>query len=298
MDTTIVEPEAFARADTQLLPAGSRIAMAVEYQGSCYRGWQSQDKPRVATVQDAVEGAVSSVAAAPVTVICAGRTDAGVHAAHQVVHFDAPTARSAKAWLAGSNALLPDDIAVRWAVPVANDFHARFSATARRYRYIILNQARRAAHMVGALTHVELPLDAGLMHKEAQVLVGEQDFSAFRAASCQSLTPMRNIHFVDVHRRGRLVIIDIQGNAFLHHMVRNIAGVLIAVGSGQQPPGWTAEVLAGRDRSRGGVTAKPHGLYLVDVHYPSEFGLPKLSPGPEFIRAFDAEFAAESVDIC
>ncbi len=298
MDIDSVEPAAFARADTHLLPAGSRIAMALEYQGSGYRGWQSQDKPRVATVQDALEAAISSVAAAPVSVICAGRTDAGVHAAHQVVHFDAPTARSAKAWLAGSNALLPDDIAVRWAVPVANDFHARFSATARRYRYIILNQARRAAHMVGALTHVELPLDAQLMQREAQVLVGEQDFSAFRASSCQSLTPMRNIHFVNVRRCGRLVIIDIQGNAFLHHMVRNIAGVLIAVGSGQKPQGWTAEVLASRDRSQGGVTAKPHGLYLIDVHYPAEFALPVLSPGPEFIRAFEGEYAAESVNIC
>ncbi len=278
MDTTIVEPEAFARADTQLLPAGSRIAMAVEYQGSCYRGWQSQDKPRVATVQDAVEGAVSSVAAAPVTVICAGRTDAGVHAAHQVVHFDAPTARSAKAWLAGSNALLPDDIAVRWAVPVANDFHARFSATARRYRYIILNQARRAAHMVGALTHVELPLDAGLMHKEAQVLVGEQDFSAFRAASCQSLTPMRNIHFVDVQRRGRLVIIDIQGNAFLHHMVRNIAGVLMDIGAGKAPVTWAYEVLRAGDRRQGGVTAPPQGLYLVQVDYPAHYRIPAFPP--------------------
>lgn len=295
MDGLDDAPAAFARADTCELAAGSRIAMALEYQGSAYRGWQSQDKPRVATVQDALETAISSVAAEPVSVICAGRTDAGVHASHQVVHFDAPRARSIKAWIAGTNALLPDDIAVRWAVPVNDDFHARFSATARRYRYIILNQLRRSAHLVGGVTHVDSLLDAALMHSEAQVLLGEQDFSAFRAASCQSLSPMRNIHHIHVQRHGRMVVIDIQGNAFLHHMVRNIAGVLIAVGSGQKPEGWTAEVLASRDRSQGGVTAKPHGLYLVDVNYPSQFGLPQLSPGPEFIRAFSGEFAAETV---
>jgi len=293
LSTPSFEPQAFERADTETLPEGTRIAMALEYQGGAYRGWQSQDKPKVATIQDALESALSSVAASPVTVICAGRTDAGVHASHQVVHFDAPVGRSVKAWHAGCNALLPTDIAVRWVRPVAGDFHARFSATARRYRYVILNQLRRSAHLVGGVTHIDVPLDEALMHREAQVLVGEQDFSAFRAASCQSHSPMRNIHYVNVNRHGRYVVIDIQGNAFLHHMVRNIAGVLVAVGSGAQPVGWTAEVLASRDRSQGGVTAKPHGLYLVDVNYPSEFDLPQLSPGPEFIRSFGAEFAAD-----
>ena len=277
---------AFERADPTPLPPGTRIAMALEYQGSAYRGWQRQDKPHVSSVQAAVESAVSHVAAQPVSILCAGRTDAGVHASHQVVHFDAPVARSAKAWLAGSNALLPNDVTAKWVRPVSKDFHARFSATARRYRYLILNQARRSAHLVGGVTHFDLPLDAELMHREAQCLLGEQDFSAFRAASCQSLSPMRNIHFINVTRFGRLVMIDIQGNAFLHHMVRNIAGVLLAVGSGQQSPGWTADVLATRDRTQGGVTAKPHGLYLVDVSYPDDYDLPKQSPGPEFIRAF------------
>lgn len=280
--------EAFERAAPEPLPTGTRIAMALEYQGRAYRGWQRQDKPYVSTVQAAVEAAVSHVAAQPVTILCAGRTDAGVHASHQLIHFDTPVARSAKAWLAGSNALLPEDVAAKWVRPVPADFHARFSATARRYRYVILNQARRSAHLVGGVTHFDLPLDAELMHREAQCLLGEQDFSAFRAASCQSVSPMRNIHFITVQRFGRMVMIDIQGNAFLHHMVRNIAGVLMAVGSGQQPPGWTADVLATRDRTQGGVTAKPDGLYLVDVIYPPQFGLPAAAPGPEFVRAFMA----------
>ncbi|MFT6577647.1 MAG: tRNA pseudouridine38-40 synthase [Zhongshania sp.] len=273
----------FDRFADDPLPVGCRIAMAVEYQGSAYRGWQSQDKPKVATVQDALQAAISSIAATPVTVICAGRTDAGVHATHQVVHFDAPVARSLKAWVAGVNAKLPKDVAVQWARRVPDDFHARFSATARRYRYIILNQARRSAHLASGLSLVEQPLDAELMHREAQVLLGEQDFSAFRAASCQSKTAMRNIHFANVSRQGRYVVLDIGGNAFLHHMVRNIAGVLIAVGAGHMPVGWTQQVLASRDRNQGGVTAKPHGLYLVDVSYPSHFNLPESRIGPDFV---------------
>lgn len=273
----------FDRFVDEPLQAGARVALALEYQGSAYRGWQSQDKPRVATVQDELEAAISSIAATAVTVICAGRTDAGVHATHQLVHFDAPVARSLKAWVAGVNAKLPKDIAVQWAKLVPNDFHARFSATARRYRYIILNQARRSAHLATGLTLVDQPLDAELMHREAQVLLGEQDFSAFRAASCQSKTAMRNIHFANVSRHGRYVVLDIGGNAFLHHMVRNIAGVLIAVGSGQMPQGWTESVLASRDRSQGGVTAKPHGLYLVDVSYPEHYQLPASRIGPDFV---------------
>ncbi len=269
-------------ADEQLAP-GSRIALAFEYQGSAYRGWQSQLKPQVATIQEVLEKAISAIAAAPVIVMCAGRTDAGVHATHQVVHFDAPVSRSLKSWVAGVNAKLPKDIAVLWAKVVPDDFHARFSATARRYRYVILNQPRRSAHLVHGVTLVDTALDESLMHKEAQVLIGEQDFSGFRAASCQSKTAMRNIHFANVSRRGRYVVIDIAGNAFLHHMVRNIAGVLIAVGSGEMPVGWTQQVLDGRDRSKGGVTAKPDGLYLVDVIYPERFNLPPTHLGPDFL---------------
>ncbi|WP_368382973.1 tRNA pseudouridine(38-40) synthase TruA [Zhongshania guokunii] len=273
----------FERFADERLPVGSRIALAFEYQGSAYRGWQSQLKPQVATIQEALEGAISAVAAAPVTVMCAGRTDAGVHATHQIVHFDAPATRSLKAWVAGVNAKLPSDIAVLWAQQVPEDFHARFSATARRYRYVILNQARRSAHLAKGVTLVETLLDENLMHQEAQVLLGEQDFSGFRAASCQSKTAMRNIHFANVSRRGRYVVIDIAGNAFLHHMVRNIAGVLIAVGCGEMPAGWTRQVLEGRDRSKGGVTAKPDGLYLVDVTYPEQFNLPQTYLGPDFV---------------
>jgi tRNA pseudouridine38-40 synthase len=279
----IADVDCFDRFEDEPLPFGCRIAMAVEYQGSAYRGWQSQDKPRVATVQDSLQAAISSIAATTVTVICAGRTDAGVHATHQIVHFDATVSRSLKAWVAGVNAKLPEDIAVQWAKPVSNDFHARFSATARRYRYIILNQARRSAHLAKGVTLIDQPLDADLMHQEAQVLLGEQDFSAFRAASCQSKTAMRNIHHANVSRYGRYIVLDIAGNAFLHHMVRNIAGVLIAVGSGQMPVGWTQQVLNSRDRNQGGVTAKPHGLYLVDVSYPAHFELPESRVGPDFV---------------
>lgn len=273
----------FARFDGAPLPDNTRIALAVEYNGRAYRGWQSQANPPMATVQEHLERALSTIAAAPLTVICAGRTDAGVHASHQVVHFDAPKGRSLKAWVLGCNSQLPADIRVKWAQPVGESFHARFSATARRYRYLILNRPTASAHLAGQVTHVDQPLDIELMHQEAQCLLGEQDFSAFRAASCQSRTAMRNIHHCDVRQQGTFIVIDVQGNAFLHHMVRNIAGVLMAVGSGAQARGWTAQVLAGRDRRLGGVTASPNGLYLVDVHYPDEHRLPDNPLGPEFL---------------
>ena len=275
--------ELFQRVSDRVLPAGSRIALAVEYNGSAYRGWQSQAKPAVASVQDRLEAALSSIAAAPLRVNCAGRTDAGVHASYQVVHFDSPSPRSAKAWVCGANAMLPSDISVLWAQQVDPDFHARFSATARRYRYILLNQPQRSAHFAGRATLFDQPLDAELMHREAQCLLGEQDFTAFRAAACQSRSPMRNVHFVAVQRRDRLLVIDIAANAFLHHMVRNIVGALCAVGSAQQPPGWTEQLLLGRDRSLGAATAKPDGLYLVDVSYPERFGLPPARRETDFI---------------
>lgn len=274
----------FPRLDTQPFPAGSRIALALEYCGGEFKGWQSQAKPRVATVQDSLEAALAKVLARPVALICAGRTDAGVHASHQVVHFDLPVARSEKALVMGCNSQLPHSLAVKWVRPVDAEFHARFSATARRYRYIILNRPLRSAHLHGLVTQNPLQLDAELMHREAQVLLGEQDFSAFRAASCQSPTAMRNLHFIAVRRRGEFVVIDLQGNAFLHHMVRNIAGVLMAVGSGEMSAGWTAEVLASRDRTQGGVTARPEGLYLVDVSYPEQFSLPATELGPQFMN--------------
>lgn len=275
--------DAFLRIDSAPLPEG-RIALGLEYQGQNYRGWQRQSKPSMPSVQEQLEKALSKIAAKDVTVICAGRTDARVHAAHQVVHFDAPAMRSRKAWVTGCNSQMPSDIVVKWAEPVTDEFHARFSATARRYRYIILNRQQPTAHLAGLVTHVDVPLDAELMHREAQVLLGEQNFSGFRASSCQSHSPMRNIHFAEVRRWQDFIVLDIQGNAFLHHMVRNIAGVLIAVGRGEQPAGWTAQVLASRDRTQGGVTAKPYGLYLVDVSYPAHFNLPQNRPGPVFVN--------------
>jgi tRNA pseudouridine38-40 synthase len=263
--------------------AGDRIALAVEYEGSRFFGWQTQRQLHLPTVQETLEAALSRIADQPISTICAGRTDTGVHASHQVVHFDTPVAREASAWVLGSNTHLPSNIAIKWAHPVPGNFSARFSATARRYRYIIFNRALRSAHIAHLATLIHQPLDAALMHKEAQCLVGEHNFSAFRGAGCQSNTPMRNVHFVAVVRRGDYVIVDIQANAFLLHMVRNIVGTLLAVGSGRKPPGWTAEVFATQDRTRAAATAPPQGLYLVDVVYPALFQLPVESPGPVFL---------------
>jgi tRNA pseudouridine38-40 synthase len=275
------------RSFTAQFAAGDRIALAVEYQGSAFFGWQSQRKLNLPTVQETLENALSQIAAAPITTICAGRTDTGVHASHQVVHFDTPIARPEKAWVFGGNTLLPETVSIKWARPVASEFHARFSAAARRYRYIIHNHPTRSAHLGSLTTFFPHALDAELMHREAQCLLGEQDFSSFRGAGCQSNTPMRNVHRVTVLRRGDFVIIDIQANAFLLHMVRNIVGTLLAVGNGRQPPGWTAEVFAAKDRTVAAPTAPPQGLYLVDVIYPAEFGLPSSTLGPAFLTALD-----------
>jgi tRNA pseudouridine38-40 synthase len=273
------------RSFTAQFAAGDRVALAVEYHGGSFFGWQSQRKLNLPTVQETLESALSQIASAPITTVCAGRTDTGVHGSHQVVHFDTPVARPEKAWVFGANTALPQGVAVKWAKPVSSDFHARFSATARRYRYIIHNYPTRSAHLVSLTTFFPHALDAELMHREAQCLLGEQDFSSFRGAGCQSNTPMRNVHHVTVSRRGDFVIVDIQANAFLLHMVRNIVGTLIAVGSRRQPPGWTAEVFAAKDRTLAAPTAPPQGLYLVDVHYPAEFELPAAALGPAFLQA-------------
>lgn len=220
------------------------------------------------------------MATRPLRVQCAGRTDTGVHGFAQIVHFDAPVERSPKAWVLGVNANLPFDVRVHWAVAVPDDFHARFSALARRYRYVIANTVVRPALLGGQVTWQRRPLDVEQMRLAARSLLGEQDFSAFRAASCQSSSPMRNVQSIEVSRRGDLVILDIKANAFLHHMVRNIAGSLMVVGSGRQAPGWVAELLAGRDRSVAAETAPAAGLYLVEVDYPAHFALPAIPPGP------------------
>ena len=279
--------ESFPRLSADPLPAGSRIACRVEYNGARYNGWQSQPHLDVITVQQELEKALSSVASAPVRVHCAGRTDTGVHGHCQIVHFDAPAQRAPKAWVLGANASMAADVRLHWAMAVPEEFHARFSALSRRYRYLIANTLVRPAMLGGQVTWHRYPLDAGLMHSAAQALLGERDFSAFRAASCQSNTPMRNVEAVSVMRRGDLVVVDIQANAFLHHMVRNIVGSLMVVGSGREQEEWIARLLAEGDRVRAADTAPPHGLYLVDVIYPRKFGLPETPFGPLFLAAAD-----------
>lgn len=265
-----------------------RYAMCVEYNGSGYHGWQTQ-QPGVKSVQETLEKALSKVANEPITVMCSGRTDTGVHASSQIVHFDSTAVRSSKAWTFGCNTNLPDSIAVRWAIPVDGEFHARYSATSRRYRYVIYNQRVRPALMSDQMTWFDRPLDEEKMHQAVQHLLGENDFSSFRAAGCQSNTPWRNIEKAKVFRMGCLVILEIQANAFLHHMIRNIVGALLPVGAGDKPVQWIADLLALRDRTQAGVTAPPNGLYFVEAQYPEHFGLPKLELGPHFLTLLGSE---------
>lgn len=258
-----------------------RLALGIEYNGHRYSGWQRQN--HIETVQACVERALEKISLHATPVVCAGRTDAGVHATQQVVHFDTSVNRPEAAWTMGVNSHLPDDIAVRWVKEVPLDFSARFSAQARRYRYVIYNAPLRPAILNAGVTHVYQALDEKAMHEAAQALLGENDFSSFRAAQCQSHTPFRNVHFVTVERYGAYVVIDIQANAFVHHMVRNIAGALIVVGSGEQPVQWVEQILAVKDRRQSAPTGKPHGLYLVQVHYPKALELPQVPLGPLFL---------------
>ncbi len=249
-----------------------RLALGVEYDGSGFAGWQSQPGQR--TVQEAVERALSQVAAHPVRVSCAGRTDAGVHASGQVIHFDTAARRSERSWVFGANANLPKDVVVLWARPVPSRFHARFSALRRRYRYAIFNRDVRPTFLAGRTTWEYRSLDAERMREAAGYLLGEHDFNAYRATACQAHSPVRTIYSLEVNRRAEMVFIDIEANGFLHHMVRNIAGVLMAIGAGKHPPEWARDVLESRERRLGGVTAPPSGLYLVQVTYPERFALP------------------------
>jgi tRNA pseudouridine38-40 synthase len=255
-----------------------RYALGVEYDGSGLFGWQRLGKPgveAVPTAQQLLEQALSSVANAQVDTICAGRTDAGVHARCQVVHFDSDAAREPRGWMLGATSRLPQAVCVRWCVPVAADFSARFSARARRYRYSILNRPMRPALGRQYLSWVRQPLDAGAMHRAAQALVGEQDFSAFRTVHCQAPHARRDLQRIAITRDGDHVHVDVQANAFLHHMVRNIVGSLLLVGQGAQPEAWIAELLGGRDRTLAGPTAPPGGLVFVGPLYPSGCGLPR-----------------------
>lgn len=248
-----------------------RIALIIEYDGSKYHGWQSQRG--LHTIQGTLEKALSSIAAEEISVVCAGRTDTGVHATHQVVHFDSTNERAIRAWIYGANSLLPKDICVRYGKVVSDDFHARYKATSRSYRYVICNSPIRPALHCSNMTWQYRQLDHRLMQESAKHLIGEHDFTSFRSVECQSNTPMRRILNLTVSRQDDLVFIDITANAFLHHMVRNVSGVLMAVGTGKKPVSWVEEVLLAKDRKLGAETAPPYGLYLVGVSYPAEFGI-------------------------
>lgn len=258
-------------------PSGKsqRIALCIEYDGSAFNGWQTQLNPALATVQETLEQALTTIADQPVKVHCAGRTDAGVHASGQVVHFDTTSRRALQSWVKGTNSRLPKHVSVRWAEEVTDDFHARFSAQSRRYRYVIANTPVRPALLADFVTPYFYPLDERAMHAAAQQLLGENDFTSYRAMACQSRTPMRNLMEMNVTRQGEYVIVEVEANAFLLHMVRNLVGVLLAIGDGRRPSSWAREVLELRDRCCAGVTAPPTGLCLIKVRYPEHFRLPE-----------------------
>ena len=251
-----------------------RYALGVEYDGSGFQGWQGLGPSGPPTVQAALERALSSVADQAITVTCAGRTDAGVHAECQVVHFDSTADRDPRAWTLGVSGRLPPAVCVRWCVPVPVEFHARFSARARRYRYRLVNRPVRPALYRSLMAWERRPLDAEAMHRAAQVLLGENDFSAFRTVHCQAPHARRDLQEISVRRIGETVEIEVQANAFLHHMVRNIVGSLLEIGAGAQPEAWIAQLLAGRDRTLAGPTAPPQGLGFQRPLYPPEGGHP------------------------
>lgn len=264
-------------------PSTRRIAAAVEYSGRAFSGWQRQSHSP--SVQEAVEAALSFVADESLRVHCAGRTDAGVHATNQIVHFETSVYRAPVNWIRGANSRLPAGVRVHWAAEVAPEFHARFSASARSYRYLIWNAPVAPAIFDGYMTWCRSALDEQIMDRAARGLLGENDFSSFRAAGCQSRSPWRCVNHISVARRGRLLVLEITANAFLHHMVRNIAGCLMAAGQGRRPPDWPGQLLALRDRTRGDITAPADGLYLVAVDYPSGYGIPAFPPGPALLEA-------------
>lgn len=258
----------------------ARFAMGIAYDGSGYMGWQRQRHGD--SVQARMEAAVAKVANAPVEVTCAGRTDAGVHATQQVAHFDTLADRPLHGWLRGINSNLPGDIAVQWIQPVPDDFHARFSATGRSYRYVIYTHPVRPALHRRRVAWTYRALDVAPMQQAAAALLGEHDFSAFRAVACQAKHPVREVRTIALRQTGPYIYLDINANAFLHHMVRNIAGVLMSIGAGERPPAWCGEVLETRDRTRGGVTGPGEGLYFTGVDYPAGFELPTGGELPVF----------------
>ena len=249
-----------------------RIALGIEYDGSRFLGWQTQ--PGGGAVQDALEGALASIAGVPVAITAAGRTDRGVHARIQVAHFDTDALRPESAWVRGVNAALPDAVAVLWSREVAPDFHARYSALSRTYRYRLLNRPVRAALSANYVGWFHLPLDVGKMREAGALFVGKHDFSAFRSSECQAKTPVRTIHDFQVQKSGDEIEFLIRANAFLHHMVRNLVGTLVYVGKGKRAPQWVAELLESRDRAKAAPTFGPEGLYLERIEYEPRWGLP------------------------
>jgi len=261
-------------------PVKQRIVLGVEYNGSAFSGYQMQ-RHGTRTVQDELEKALSQVADQPVRVTCAGRTDTGVHATGQVVHFDSSVKRELKAWMLGGNTSLPGDVSIHWAREVDDSFSARFSAVSRSYRYLLFNRRTRPAVLQHNVAWLYERLDAEAMHEATQALLGEHDFSAFRSSRCQANHAVRTMQNISVTRKGNYVILDIQANAFLHHMVRNIMGTLLVIGRGEQPVEWMQEILTAGDRKQAGMTASPAGLYLVNVEYPEHYGLPESGWLPE-----------------
>jgi tRNA pseudouridine38-40 synthase len=270
-----------------------RIAAGIEYRGTGYAGWQRQDHAE--SIQGHVERALSNVADHPIQVQCAGRTDAGVHALQQVVHFDSDAPRDERAWVLGTKTWLPDAISLLWTRAVPGDFHARFSALGRGYHYVILNRDSRPGLWQGLISWECRALDAGRMMAAAPALLGRHDFTSYRGQGCQAKTAWRELRRLDVHRHGDLIVLHVEANAFLHHMVRNIAGVLIAIGLGTRPVSWAAEVLAARDRTAGGITAAADGLYLTAVNYGAGFGIPPREFAASSLFPFVAEPRAPAV---
>jgi tRNA pseudouridine38-40 synthase len=260
-----------------------RIALGVQYVGTAWNGYQKQ--PSRDTVQDRLEIALEKFACTPVATTCAGRTDAGVHAAEQVVHFDTDLDRAMQSWVRGVNAFLPDSITVRWAAEVppdaaGNEFHARFSARSRTYHYVLYNNPHPSPLLAGRAGWVFRPLDVERMREAAAHLLGTHDFSSFRASGCQARTPVKQMHEVEINRHGDVIVFTLRASAFLHHMVRNIVGSLVYVGIGREPPGWMAEVLAGRSRDVAAPTFMPDGLYLAKIEYDPKWGLPQEAQSP------------------
>ena len=258
-----------------------RLALGISYRGSAYHGWQSQPDGR--TVQDKVESALSQFADHRIGVVCAGRTDAGVHAVNQVVHFDAPVERRVFSWLSGTNRYLPDDIALQWCQAVTDDFHARNHARGRRYAYVLLDSPVRPALESALAGWTFRPLDGEAMRAAAAILIGHHDFTSFRSSQCQAASPVKELRRIDISRRGAYWRFDFDANAFLHHMVRNIVACLVAVGAGLQPVRWLRDVLAARDRDGAAPTFGPEGLYLISPYYDAALDLPERSAALDWL---------------